>query len=124
MKLITHNMLTSKCMKGVKQGYPLAIEARDIKIVDVEFKSDFVARVLPRMDWDTLWTAADSLGHAGDLPRSLIENYENNEEFLKKVHHVLMEVEVIEGDLICPESGRRFPINSGIPNMILNEDEI
>uniref|UniRef100_A0A023F4E5 Multifunctional methyltransferase subunit TRM112-like protein n=1 Tax=Triatoma infestans TaxID=30076 RepID=A0A023F4E5_TRIIF len=124
MKLITHNMLTSKCMKGVKHGYPLAIEARDVKIVDVEFKSDFVARVLPRMDWNTLWTAADSIGHAGDLPKSLIENYENNEEFLKKVHHILMEVEVIEGDLICPESGRRFPINSGIPNMILNEDEV
>lgn len=32
------------------------------------------------------------LGHAGDLPKSLIEDYENNEEFLKKVHHVLLEV--------------------------------
>lgn len=32
------------------------------------------------------------LGHAGDLPKSLVEDYENNEEFLKKVHHVLLEV--------------------------------
>lgn len=26
MKLLTHNMLTSKCLKGVTVGYPLAIE--------------------------------------------------------------------------------------------------
>lgn len=26
MKLLTHNMLTSKCLKNVVTGYPLAIE--------------------------------------------------------------------------------------------------
>lgn len=31
---------------------------------------------------------------------------------------------MIEGKLVCPESGREFPINNGIPNMILNEDEV
>jgi multifunctional methyltransferase subunit TRM112 len=25
MKLLTHNMLTSKCLKGVQVGYPLKI---------------------------------------------------------------------------------------------------
>ena len=33
-------------------------------------------------------------------------------------------VEVIEGDLECPESGRKFPIQEGIPNMLLREDEL
>ena len=32
MKLLTHNMLTSKCMKAVTTGYPLAIQARDVKV--------------------------------------------------------------------------------------------
>lgn len=36
------------------------------------------------------------IGHVGDLPKSLIENYESNEEFLKKVHHVLMEVSELQ----------------------------
>lgn len=58
------------------------------------------------------------------MPQTLIQDFEANEEFLKKVHHVLLEVEVINGDLLCPESGRRFPINDGIPNMLLNEDEV
>ena len=35
-----------------------------------------------------------------------------------------MQVEVIKGFLICPESGRKFPIENGIPNMLLNEGEV
>lgn len=64
------------------------------------------------------------IGHVSDLPQILIEDFETNEDFLKKAHHVLLEVEVINGDLLCPESGRKFPINDGIPNMLLNEDEV
>jgi len=32
------------------------------------------------------------IGHSGDLPRTLGDDYENDTEFLKKVHHVLLEV--------------------------------
>lgn len=34
------------------------------------------------------------IGHVGDLPKELseVEGFESNEEFLKKVHHVVMEV--------------------------------
>ncbi|XP_034933662.1 multifunctional methyltransferase subunit TRM112-like protein [Chelonus insularis] len=123
MKLLTHNMLTSKCLKGVNVGYPLGIVAKDVKVSQVDFSSEFIARIIPKLDWNTLWKAADSIGHVNDLPESLIQDFENNEEFLKKVHHVLLEVEVMSGDLLCPESGRKFPINDGIPNMLCNEDE-
>jgi hypothetical protein len=26
--------------------------------------------------------------------------------------------------LVCPETGRKFPVNKGIPNMLLHEDEV
>lgn len=32
------------------------------------------------------------LGHATELPQAPVEDFENNEEFLKKAHHVLLEV--------------------------------
>merc|ERR1712181_206066 len=99
MKLLTHNMLTSKCMKAVTTGYPLAIQARDVKVSEVEFNQDFIARVTP-------------------------ENYEGDMDFLRKAHHALLEIEVINGDLVCPETSRKFPVTDGIPNMLLNEDEI
>ena len=46
-----------------------------------------------------------------------------DEAFLRTLHHVLLEVVVEEGALICPETGRRFPVVKCIPNMLLNEDE-
>jgi len=52
------------------------------------------------------------------------DDFENDEAFLRKAHHALMEVEIIDGHLKCPESGRKFPIQNGIPNMLLNEDEV
>ena len=37
---------------------------------------------------------------------------------------IFLQVEVIDGGLQCPESGRTFPIQEGIPNMLLREDEV
>ena len=34
------------------------------------------------------------------------------------------QVEVMNGSLVCPETGRKFPVTDGIPNMLLNEDEV
>lgn len=81
-------------------------------------------RTLDKMFANILTYVLLQIGHVGELPQILIEDFETNEDFLKKVHHVLLEVEVINGDLLCPESGRKFPINDGIPNMLLNEDEV
>jgi multifunctional methyltransferase subunit TRM112 len=50
-------------------GYPLLIEARDVKVSEVEFNPDFISRILPKVDWDCLCSAAQQLGHAEDLPR-------------------------------------------------------
>lgn len=33
------------------------------------------------------------------------------------------QVTLEEGSLVCPETGRKFPVSKGIPNMLLNEDE-
>ena len=58
------------------------------------------------------------------LPEKITDEMIENVEFLKVLHHVLLEIVVVEGQLICPESGRIFPISQGIPNMLLNEDEV
>ncbi|XP_053576024.1 multifunctional methyltransferase subunit TRM112-like protein [Bombina bombina] len=122
MKLLTHNMLRSH-VTGVTRGFPLLIRAEEVKLSSVDFNRDFVARMIPKLEWGAFVEAADSLGHSSDLPRELQTGYEDNEDFLKKVHHVLLEVEVIEGALKCPESGTEFPITRGIPNMLINEEE-
>ena len=45
--------------------------------------------------------------------------------YLRSFFFILpLQVEVIEGELVCPESGRKFPITNGIPNMLLLEHEV
>ncbi|XP_069036361.1 multifunctional methyltransferase subunit TRM112-like protein [Lepisosteus oculatus] len=122
MKLITHNMLTSH-VKGVTKGYPLLIKATEVQVSEVEFNPEFLSRMIPKLEWGVLVQAADSLGHLNDLPNELAPEHEKDEEFLRRVHRVLLEVEVMEGSLQCPESGHQFPITKGVPNMLLSEDE-
>jgi multifunctional methyltransferase subunit TRM112 len=43
--------------------------------------------------------------------------------FLQKFHHALLEVTLEEGALVCPETGRKFVVSKGIPNLLLTEDE-
>lgn len=93
-------------------------------MLEVNFNPDFIHRIIPKLDYPVLYNAATSLGKEEDLPKEVIPDYENNVDFLKKVHHVLLEIDVVNGELICPETGRKFPINNGIPNMLLNEDEV
>jgi multifunctional methyltransferase subunit TRM112 len=73
------------------------------------------------MDWTALHEAAKSIGV--DVPPE-IPGEGAESELMKQIHHALFEIEVIEGELICPETGRKFPIKQGIPNMLCNEDEV
>uniref|UniRef100_A0A4W5NHL1 tRNA methyltransferase activator subunit 11-2 n=1 Tax=Hucho hucho TaxID=62062 RepID=A0A4W5NHL1_9TELE len=98
-------------------------QATEVRVSEVEFNPNFVSRMIPTLDWSALVQAADGLGLLQGLPAELVTDYEKNEDFLRKVHRVLLEVEVLEGCLQCPESGREFPISRGVPNMLLNEDE-
>jgi multifunctional methyltransferase subunit TRM112 len=43
---------------------------------------------------------------------------------ISQFNRILMDIHVLEGFLICPETGRRYPIHDGIPNMLLHADEV
>ncbi|QDZ18738.1 Trm112p domain-containing protein [Chloropicon primus] len=122
MKLLTHNMLECH-IKGVTNKYPFKVEAEEMENCECEFNPDFLRRMYPKLDWKALKETADELKIEG-LPESVSEEMlKGDESFLRAFHHALLEVEVQEGALICPETGRRFPITKGIPNLLLNEDE-
>ncbi|XP_070497499.1 multifunctional methyltransferase subunit TRM112-like protein [Chironomus tepperi] len=124
MKLITYNFLTSKCIRGVKVGYPLKLNVVEKKVEQQNFNPEFVQRMLPRLEWSAIKSAADIVGCA-EIPEEVnIETSLHDTDFLQKLHHLLLEIEIVNGSLICPETGRVFPISNGIPNMLLNEDEV
>ena len=103
------------------------IEADDIQIKEADFNSEFLSRLIHKLEWNALVETAKALGHGKNLPFDISGKEDElcqNEEFLKDMHHVLLEIEVMEGNLVCPETGRKFPITKGIPNMLLKEDEV
>ena len=123
MKLLTHNMLAST-VRGVSQGYPLGIAPGAVTEVHAcDFSKEFLVHVFPKLEWSAFVSACASLS-LPTMPAEVTPASWEDESFLQQMHHNLLEVHVQEGTLICPESGRQFPVSKGIPNMLLNEDEI
>lgn len=60
---------------------------------------------------------------APGLPEEVSEEMLQDDDFLRSFHHALLELVLEEGALICPETGRQFPVHKGVPNLLLNEDE-
>ncbi|KAL7676596.1 hypothetical protein ACOME3_002845 [Neoechinorhynchus agilis] len=129
MRLVTHNMLTSSFLKNVKEGYPLLIKATKVIETDSKnYSSRLVRRMIDRLDWKVFISAARGLelikeddGIAWDeVPQG---DKLEDEQFLTAVHRLLFNVDIVEGELVCPESGRVFPIKDSIPNMLIKDDE-
>ncbi|XP_010241608.1 PREDICTED: multifunctional methyltransferase subunit TRM112-like protein At1g22270 [Nelumbo nucifera] len=122
MRLLTHNMLSCN-IKGVTNGFPLRLEVEKFVEKEVDFSAEFLRNIFPKIEWKALVDAARSMGYA-ELPDEADSSMLDSDDFLKKFHHALLELHLEEGALICPETGRRFPVNKGIPNMLLHEDEV
>ena len=91
--------------------------------METDYDADFLRHVYPRLEWAALVDAAAALG-APPLPRSVTDDMlASDAAFLRAFHHALLEVTLTEGALVCPTSGRRFPVEAGIPNRLLKEDE-
>lgn len=59
----------------------------------------------------------------GSLPPALTPELLEDSSFLQALHRVLMDMHVVEGALVCPETGRRFPIAEGVPNLMCVQRE-
>ncbi|CAM9926586.1 unnamed protein product [Sphacelaria rigidula] len=94
-------------------------------MVETEVKTDFVKNIAGTLDWNALRQAASEVGMPdGSLPPALTSELLEDAAFIEALHHVLMDMHVVEGVLVCPESGRRFPIKEGVPDLMVTEEEI
>ncbi|KAJ9124695.1 hypothetical protein QFC24_003062 [Naganishia onofrii] len=125
VRLITHNMLTCHVKNCTKDNYPLVFQDAAVEIRPAEPNLGFIERFLPKLEWSALVSTAKALGD-DSLPEVMPEDEEElrSEEFLTKLHHVLMEIHVEEGAMVCRGCGHVYQISSGIPNMLLAEHEV
>ena len=115
-----------KCnVKGIENGYPLRIEVEKTEILPSDYDAVMTASMLRKIDWAALKSAASDMSmHEFDEVLEITEEMKNDDSVLRKIHHLLFEVHLIDGHLVCPESSRKFPVKDGIPNMLLHEDEV
>jgi len=91
-----------------------------------------ITRILPKVNYGALLQACEELQPQGQLqginlpklPAELPEGGALSDALQADLHRVLFDVHVQEGFLVCPDTGREFPVKEGIPNMILHEDEL
>jgi len=123
MRLLTHNSL--KCpVKGLSEGYrPLGLEIIEMNVNESKFNSEFIKKLIPSLDWSGILIVAKAVGLQG-MPIMFNEALLMDNAFLCAAHNLLMDIHIVTGTLICTESGKRFSIKNGIPNMMLPENEI
>lgn len=61
MKLLTHNMLASN-VKNITTRYPLGIKVEQVEEEENEYNEDFVKRMIPRIEYGALRSAALAVG--------------------------------------------------------------
>uniref|UniRef100_A0A8B9WDA3 Multifunctional methyltransferase subunit TRM112-like protein n=1 Tax=Bos mutus grunniens TaxID=30521 RepID=A0A8B9WDA3_BOSMU len=72
MRLLTHNLLSSHVRGMGPRGFPLRLQATEVRINPVEFNPDFIVRMIPKVEWAALLEAADHL-HLIQVPKD--KNY-------------------------------------------------
>jgi len=121
VRLITHNLLACHAKGCTTNNFPLQFKDVSVELREAEFNPDFLKGFLPRIEWKALVDAARQLGDT-TLPPEMPEMVDD--EFLKNLHHVLLEMHVEEGAMTCPNCSHVYAISNGIPNMLLAEHEI
>jgi multifunctional methyltransferase subunit TRM112 len=94
-----------------------------MEVRETPLNEDFIRHILPTLNWPAILLAAEAVGLSG-LSQELVPELAGDVGFLQAIHRLLLDVHIIEGSMICPESGRAFSINDGVPNMILPESDV
>ena len=116
MRLLTHNTL--KCpAKDIVNGFPMLLEVDEIEVVETDCNHEFIKHLLPSLSWPGLLIAAEAVKLVG-MPAEYQTTLLEDNDFLEAVHKLLIDIHVLSGHLICPDTGRRFPITDGVPCML------
>ena len=121
-----------------QKGYPLLIQATKVEYIATPVNYEFIQKILPKLDYPVFYQAAQQMAAAlcqpplPTLPTSLdkvtlqlsSQEEEPIKDMLQRIHTVLLDYHIMEGVMVCPDTGRKFTILQGIPNMVLHEDEL
>ncbi|SCU92211.1 LADA_0F15148g1_1 [Lachancea dasiensis] len=128
MKFLTSNFLkcsVQACDRS-NDNFPLKFNGEKCQLEQdesLEFNPEFLLRVIDRVDWAAVLSVAADLGNTG-LPAGKPEfsNEELSEEdkvILADLHTLLIQTNIVEGEMSCKNCGHVYYIKNSIPNLLL-----
>lgn len=123
MRLLTHNLMACpKC-----STFPLVIKPTEVSPTDSEYDPDFVRRMLPRVDYNDLVKATETLKavcpamKAIQLPPTVeqVNSSVDLDPTMVSCYAALTGFAVKQGALECTACTTTFPIVDYIPNMMV-----
>eukprot|EP00835_Amoeboradix_gromovi_P002363 NODE_132_length_18298_cov_0.443101.p14 type:complete len:115 gc:universal NODE_132_length_18298_cov_0.443101:6315-5971(-) len=114
MKMLTHNLLMCN-VKNCGQ-FPLSLAVDKADEVEAEYNESFMLGILEKIEYGVIVEESKKLSI--QLPATIQECE------LSLLHKVLLGIEILEGKMICDKCNHIFTIANGIPNMLLNPNEV
>ncbi|CCF57468.1 hypothetical protein KAFR_0C04770 [Kazachstania africana CBS 2517] len=131
MKFLTTNFL--KCSVRTcdtsNDSFPLQYDGSKCELVQdesIELNPEFLLNILDRVDWDAVLSVAADLGNTTLPPNkpvfsstSVDELNEDEQAVLRDLHVLLVQTNIVEGEMKCKNCGHIYYIKNSIPNLLL-----
>jgi hypothetical protein len=91
MRLFSHNLLICNVSKCEKNNFPLIIEVEKSVYRASDFNRDSIKKLVKKLDWFALYKTVTDMGET-NFPKDLTPEYLENEEELKKLHRIILDV--------------------------------
>lgn len=124
MKFLTTNFVRCavKGCDGTENSFPLKYVNCQLQLERQDFNPDFIISMLERLDWDAIIKVAADLGNTS-LPIQKPDvgsiTIEEDEAMLKDLHSLLVETQLMEGQMVCGNCQHIYYIKNGIASFLL-----
>lgn len=124
MKFLTTNFVKCavKSCNSSLESFPLKYEECQLGQEEQEYNPEFICHMLDRLDWDAVIKVAHDLGNdqlPATKPTDLDPIMEDDQAILKDLHNLLIETQILEGQMTCKNCGHIYYIKNSIPNFLL-----
>lgn len=127
MKFLTTNFLkcSIKSCDNSNNNFPLKYHGDKCQLEqdeNIEFKPQFLLKIMDRVDWDAVISVANDLGNnilPSEKPKFSDELSNDDMSILRDLHTLLIQTNIIEGEMTCKNCGHLYFIKNSIPNLLL-----
>ena len=128
MRLLTYQQLC--CIRNTcEHEYPLQLHINTnntnaVESIESDCSRKFITNLVNNNNLDYQLVRNVAINQLGidTLPDIIPDPL--TDEFISELHTIMLDIHIMDGYLQCSKCERKYPIQSGIPNMRLNEDEI